>query len=69
MGRMLRNALLLPLALACAITVGGCGAKKESETADTSTTQVAVSDISTSVYEGTLLTAYDHSPETLFQRK
>ena len=59
MGRMLRNALSLSLALACAITVGGCGAKKESETADTSTTQVAVSDISTSVYEGTLLTAYD----------
>lgn len=59
MGRMLRNALSFSLALACAITVGGCGAKKESETADTSTTQVAVSDISTSVYEGTLLTAYD----------
>ncbi len=65
MDKKLRNLFSIALAMTIAVSLGACGAKKQDEAAntqteaETSTTKVASEDAETSVYEGTLLTAYD----------
>jgi len=59
MGRKLRGALSIALALSTTLAMGACGSKQQGNANETSTGEVQVAEAKTSVYEGTLLTAYD----------
>ena len=60
MGKKLKGALSVTLALTTALAMGACGSKPQADAGDAKTDQVQVAEASTSTYEGALLTAYDH---------